>query len=88
MQLEELRNLGPVSADQLRFVGIATPHDLDRVGAVAAYRMIRDQFDGVTRVLLYALEGALLDTSWTSLPPGVKETLLAELTDAGSSHAE
>lgn len=81
MELEELRNLGPTSAEQLRSIGVTSAEDLDRLGSVTVFRMLKERFDGISRVYLYALEGALLDVLWTDLPPGVKDGLLSELAE-------
>jgi DNA transformation protein len=74
--LESLVNLGPVAAERLRAVGIETPAQLARVGAVGAYRRLRERFpDDTTQTALYALQGALLDTKWNRLPPALVEQL-------------
>jgi DNA transformation protein len=74
--LESLVNVGPVAAERLRAVGIETPAQLARVGAVRAYRRLQERFpDDTTQVALYALQGALLDTKWNRLPPALVEQL-------------
>jgi DNA transformation protein len=74
--LESLVNLGPVAAGRLQAVGIETPAELARLGAVRAYRRLQERFpDDTTQVALYALQGALLDTKWNRLPPAVVEQL-------------
>ena len=71
-----LRNLGPLSREWLRAVGIESPEDLEAVGAVEAWRRVKERFPGrVTIVLLYGLEGALLGLPWNHLPPEVVERL-------------
>jgi DNA transformation protein and related proteins len=66
----DLRNIGPATAAWLAEVGIETPDDLRRAGAVEAYRMVKAwrPWD-VTLTLLWALEGALLDVDWMDVPP-------------------
>ena len=75
--VEELKNLGPVSAGWLRSTGIRTLGDLKRIGAVEAWFRVREQIPeaGASKVLLYALEGALTDTHWAKLPPETKREL-------------
>jgi DNA transformation protein len=78
--LRELRNLGPRSEEMLAAAGIETPAELDRLGAVEAYRRtVAAGWSQPSLNLLWALEGALLDVDWRELPTGRREELLAEL---------
>lgn len=72
-----LRNLGPASAAWLREVGVATRADLERLGAVGAFRAVEADRGALSLNLLYALEAALLDVPWTQLPPPLKQSLRA-----------
>ncbi len=75
--MEQLRNIGPVSAARLAAVGIKDVTDLEEMGSVTTYRRVKEWFPTETSLnLLYALEGALLDLPWDDLPTGVKEELL------------
>lgn len=76
--LAALKNLGNTSVNWLRTVGIHTRDDLHRVGPVSAYNRIRDRGIRVSRVLLYALQGALLDLHWNELDPDLKRRLVEE----------
>ncbi|WP_263144635.1 TfoX/Sxy family protein [Pseudomonas sp. RIT-PI-AD] len=76
-ELQHLKNLGKTSAQWLHAVGIHTGADLRRVGAVAAYRAVRARGFRASKVLLYAIEGALLDVHWNQLSAAHK----AELND-------
>lgn len=73
-----LRNLGPVSAAWLREVGIETRGDLERAGAVLAYRVVRDRYPTAGLNLLYALHGALTGERWDRLAEGTRQRLRAE----------
>jgi DNA transformation protein len=73
--VERLRNLGPKSSAWLRSVGIETRADLERVGAVAAYKQVAAAGFETSLNLLYALEGALLDLRWDRLSAAIKENL-------------
>jgi DNA transformation protein len=74
--ISALKNLGPRSAEQLAAVGITTAEELDAAGSLEAYRRLKAAFPAdITLVMLYSLEGALLDCHWNDLPPGVKERL-------------
>jgi len=66
--LAELPNIGPKTAERLRRVGIGTPAELRRIGAVEAFDRVEQAFpESTTLVLLYALEGALRNVPWTAL---------------------
>ena len=80
-ELLALRGIGPKTVDWLLHVGIASYDDLDRLGSVAAYRLLLDAGYPATLNALYALETALLDVHWTDLPPARKAELLRELGD-------
>ncbi len=73
-----LKNLGNTSVNWLRTVGIHTRDDLAQIGPVAAYNRIRERGIKVSKVLLYALQGALLDLHWTELDPGLKQQLVEQ----------
>ncbi|MCA3132283.1 MAG: TfoX/Sxy family protein [Betaproteobacteria bacterium] len=72
-----LKNIGPQSAKWLAAVGIHTKKDLEDVGAVNAFRLMRSHGYNVTPVMLYALQGALMDLHWNRLPGKLKDDLRA-----------
>lgn len=74
-ELQHLKNLGKTSAQWLHASGIHSLNDLRRLGAVGAYRAVKARGFRVSKVLLYAIEGALLDMHWNDLPPGHKAEL-------------
>lgn len=73
-----LKNLGNTSVNWLRAVGISNYDELKRCGAVHAYNKIRRRGFRVSKVLLYALHGALLDAHWNELDPDLKNRLVEE----------
>ena len=73
-----MKNLGKTSVQWLNAVGIQSPEQLKAVGAVQAYRKVKVRGFRVSKVLLYALEGALLDIHWSELDDEHKNRLLAE----------
>lgn len=77
-ELIELKNLGAASVNILRAIGVNTYDDLKAMGSVQAYRRIKARGINVSKVMLYALEGALLDIHWKALPPDLKERLVEE----------
>ena len=76
--LIELKNLGAASVNILRAIGVNTYDDLKAMGSVNAYRRIKARGINVSKVMLYALEGALLDIHWKALPLDLKERLVEE----------
>ena len=80
-ELAKLRNIGPTIERRLGAVGIRTRRDLQRLGAVNAFRQIRKRFSDKSISVcyyLYSLEGALRDVHWDDLPPQVKQRLRAQ----------
>lgn len=77
-ELLKLKNLGMASVNILHAVGINTFSDLRSVGAVDAYRRIKARDINVSKVMLYALQGALLDIHWNDLPLDMKAQLVFE----------
>lgn len=75
-----MKNLGPISAARLRAVGIDSPEDLRRLGAVEAFLRLRRglPFD-ISLVFLYALHGAVTDTDWRQLSESTRARLRREV---------
>ena len=66
------------SVNILQAIGIHTYEDLAEMGAVEAYRRIKDRGIHVSKVMLYALQGALMDVHWNDLAPELKSKLVKE----------
>ena len=77
-ELLQLKNLGMASVNILHAVGINTFSELRKVGAVEAYRRIKARDINVSKVMLYALQGALLNVHWNDLSPDLKLQLVSE----------
>ena len=77
-ELLELKNLGMASVNILQAIGVHTYEDLAEVGAVEAYRRIKTRGIHVSKVMLYALQGALMDVHWNDLSPELKTKLVRE----------
>ncbi len=72
MRISELKNLGAASERRLAAIGIKAAEELERVGALEAYRRVNEAFPRETTIVwYYALEGALLDVLWNELPSEV-----------------
>ncbi len=76
--LLHLKNLGVASVNILRAVGISNVADLREAGAVETYTRIKRRGISVSKVMLYALEGALIDVHWKDLDPDLKKRLVVE----------
>lgn len=76
--LLQLKNLGVASVNILRAVGVSSYQDLKALGSVEIYRRIKKRGINVSRVMLYAMEGALLDIHWKELDPELKARLVRE----------
>ncbi len=83
-RIRDLLNLGEKSERMLAAAGIETVAQLQKLGAVQAYLLVRDSGEPVSLNLLYALEGALSNTHWNRLPADVREALLMAV-DAASA---
>lgn len=70
-----LRNLGPASAAWLRNVDIRTVGDLKRLGAVLAWKIVRQRHPEANLLLLHALHAALEDRHWQDLTKEEKAAL-------------
>ena len=71
----DLLNLGPVSGAWLGEIGVLTAGDLNRLGAVAAFLMVKARHADASLNLLYALHGAITGTHWAKLPAATKAKL-------------
>ena len=73
--IRDLKNIGPQSAKWLEAIGVHTRSDLSALGVINAFRMMRGHGYNVTPVMLYALQGALMDLHWNRLPSKLKDDL-------------
>jgi DNA transformation protein and related proteins len=78
MPLARLKNLGPASAAWLAEAGIETRAELERIGPVFAYRLVRLRRPEANLLLLWALVGALDGRDWRELGAEEKAALRAE----------
>ncbi len=79
MHVKNLKNIGPKTAAWLHDIGIHTRADLEAMGTVMAYKILKHQRpEQVTILLLYALDGALSGKHWNALGPERKKVLKQE----------
>lgn len=78
-ELEKLPNIGEKSAAWLSAIGIKNRRDLEQMGIVPAYCLLKAQGYPVSLNLLYALYGALHDLPWHKVPLETKALLQKEV---------
>ncbi|CAI3786999.1 hypothetical protein AHFPHNDE_00648 [Pseudomonas sp. MM227] len=78
-ELLALKNLGKTSAQWLHAVGIHSASDLRRAGAVQAYCAVKQRGFRASKVLLYAIEGALRNVHWSELSCERKNSLNSQV---------
>lgn len=86
-ELLELKNLGMASVNILQAIGVNTYEDLAEMGPVNAYCKIKNRGIHVSKVMLYALQGALMDIHWNDLPVELKTQLVEQVDLAESKGA-
>ena len=77
--IESLVNLGPKSGQWLRDAGITTIVELERLGPVAAYRLVKHLQPKASLNLLWALAAGLKGEDWRQLSDASKQQLRKEL---------
>jgi DNA transformation protein len=65
--IDNLPGLGPTTAAWLREAGIRTITDLERLGPVVAYKLVKQKQPRATLNLLWGLEAGLLGKDWREL---------------------
>lgn len=77
-ELIDLKNLGMATVNILNAIGVNTRQELAEMGAVEAYCRIKARGIHVSKVMLYALQGALMDIHWNDLTPEHKLELVEQ----------
>lgn len=76
--LAQLKNLGATSINILRTIGIHTYEDLKAAGPVDIYCRVKARNINVSKVMLYAVEGAIRDIPWNELSVETKRRLVED----------
>ena len=64
-RLQSLRNIGPVTAENLYSIGIETPEHMRRSDPEELYETLKNAAGGkLDKCVLYQLRGAVLDLPW------------------------
>ena len=74
-ELISMMNIGKEMAKRLDSVGIGSAEELVRSGAEQAFLKLKERYPNVFLVHLYALEGAVCNVEFNSLPKGRKREL-------------
>lgn len=74
-KLTDLKNLGPESSKWLRKVGIHSKADIEKVGPLKAYALVRQAGLTASLNLVYALQAMLMDLHWQKLPADLRDEL-------------
>ncbi len=78
LPIESLRNLGPKSGQWLREAGITTIAELERLGPVVAFRLVKQHQPKASLNLLWAMAAGLRGTDWRELSEATKKRLRKE----------
>ena len=78
-ELSSLRNLGGRSEQRLNEIGIFTRVDLERIGSVEIYRLLKERGYPVSLNLVWGIEGALADIDWRDLSDEFKAGLRQQI---------
>ena len=76
--LSTLLPVGPASRRWLDAIGIHTRHDLEAIGSVNAYALLRKHGYNASLNLIYGLEGILRDCTPAALPAKLRQQLREE----------
>ncbi|MEO1050372.1 MAG: TfoX/Sxy family protein [Bacteroidota bacterium] len=77
-KLSKLKNIGKTIEKRLNEIGVYSKEDLETIGPVKAYRLIKENYPDKTIPVcyyLYSFEGALLNRHWDDIPEETKEEL-------------
>lgn len=72
MPIRDLENLGPKTEERLAAIGVFTKADIERIGSVGIYRLLRSNGIPASLNLVYALEAMLIGVHWTKIPASLK----------------
>ena len=75
LPVESLPNLGPKSGQWLREAGIATIAELERLGPVVAFRLLKQHQPKASLNLLWAMAAGLKGKDWRELSETTKMRL-------------
>jgi DNA transformation protein len=81
LPIESLCNLGPKSGQWLREAGITTIAELERLGPVVAFRLVKQHQPKASLNLLWAMAAGLKGKNWRELTESPQKRLRKEAVD-------
>jgi DNA transformation protein len=78
LPIESLLNLGPKSGQWLREAGITTIAELERLGPVVAFHLVKQRQPKASLNLLWAMAAGLKGKDWRELSEATKRRLRKE----------
>ena len=75
----KLKNLGPVSIKWLNSIDIYTKEDIEKLGPIVIYNMLKSHGYNVNILMVYALQGAIMDRHWNEIPEKMKKDFQKEI---------
>jgi TfoX C-terminal domain len=80
--ISKLKNMGPKSVAILEKIGIHTREELEKIGAIEAYKQLKLAGENPGHSFVYAIEGALINKPWDALPAETRSRLKAMIEHA------
>ena len=78
-KISELSNLGSKSEAWLNEIGVFTKADIERVGSIEIYRLLRQNGLPASLNFFYAIEAMLIGEHLTGLSPSLRSELRASV---------
>ena len=75
----KLRNLGPLSIKWLNSIDVYTKEDIEELGPIVIYNILKAHGYNVNILMVYALQGAIMDCHWNEIPEKTKEEFKKEI---------
>ncbi|KAB2838159.1 MAG: competence protein TfoX [Melioribacteraceae bacterium] len=76
---EKIKNLGPVSTKWLNSIDVYTIDDVKKLGPIVIYNMLKAHGYNVNILMVYALQGAIMDCHWKEIPEKLKKEFQKEI---------
>jgi DNA transformation protein len=82
-KLSKLKNIGEISEKMLNSIDVFTKEDIEDLGPVTIYFILKSRGFDVSMNMVYALQGAIMDLRWNELPNDVKNNLIEQVETSG-----
>ena len=80
-KIEKIKNLGPVSTKWLNSIDVYTIDEVKKLGPIVIYNMLKAHGYNVNILMVYALQGAIMDCHWNEIPEKLKDVFKKEITN-------